>query len=115
MVASRAAFIAWIGPLMPGEVVCHRYDNRRCINPAHLFAGTRADNNADAKAKRRIANGARIGTAKLTDDDVARIRSRYAAGGVTQRALAHEFGVTQQLISHIARRTRWAVETYPSI
>ena len=40
-------------PLKPGEVVCHRCDTTVCLNPAHLFVGTQADNMADMVAKGR--------------------------------------------------------------
>lgn len=41
-----------------GMVVCHRCDNRKCINPAHLFMGTRQDNMDDAVQKGRLGAGA---------------------------------------------------------
>lgn len=45
--------------------------------------------------------------AKLTTAQVVAIRERYAAGGVSQRALGAEYGVGQQEISLIVRRKHW--------
>jgi DNA-binding XRE family transcriptional regulator len=44
---------------------------------------------------------------KLSEADVLLIRERYAAGGVTQQALADEFGVNQTNIGFIVRNVRW--------
>lgn len=51
--AHRTAYEAWVGPVSDKQVVMHSCDNPPCINPAHLRAGTQADNLADMTAKGR--------------------------------------------------------------
>lgn len=106
--AHRAAWKAFRGPIPDGLCVLHRCDNPPCLNPEHLFIGTRADNNADKAAKGRARGAVMPGrsnpSAKLTEDEVRQIR---ASVGQTQRALAARFGVTQPQICAIRLRKSW--------
>lgn len=99
------------GPLPSHLACCHRCDNPPCCNPAHLFAGTHKVNMMDKQRKGRQVNGSRHGSARLTEDEVAQIRRRYTAGGVLQRELAAEFGVTQSAISLVISGTNWRQST----
>ena len=94
--------------LPDGLHALHRCDNPCCINPDHLFAGTNADNQQDKFAKGRGVvpdnRGERHGNAKIKDVDVVLIRERYESGGVFQRELAEQFGVSRAYISEIVGR-----------
>jgi hypothetical protein len=90
--------------------ICHSCDNRRCVNPAHLFAGTIADNNADRVAKGRegvhVAYGERNGLAKLTEAKVREVRTLWDSGA-TARLIANTTGVSINNVYFIGRRETW--------
>lgn len=109
--AHRAAYILFNGD-DPGDLdVCHRCDNRACVNPDHLFLGTRLENMTDCKRKGRTARGDRLGdrkgenstSAKLTWDQVRAIR----ASSEPSKALAAQYGVSNDNINRIRRNEIW--------
>lgn len=105
----RLAYEISVGPIPDGLQVLHKCDTRTCVNPAHLFVGTIADNMADRNRKGRQAKnqGMRSGLAKLNDQQVLEIRRRYAQGGISMRQLAREYGVTKYPIQRIINRVGW--------
>ena len=72
--AHRVAWELAIGPIPNGLDCLHSCDNPPCCNPAHLFLGTQADNNADMVAKGRDArgdkNGSRLHPERLVRGDM---------------------------------------------
>lgn len=106
LLAHRVAWELVNGPIPDGIAVCHRCDVPACCLIAHLFLGTRADNNADMLAKGRYARG-EAKHRKLTNDDVAEIRRLWETGGIMQKDIAAQFGVGRPVISEIIARKSW--------
>ena len=106
--AHRVSFEAHIGPVLDGLCVCHKCDTKSCINPAHLFLGTQADNNADRVAKGRSAPaaGSYNGRARLTEEAVERVRALIALGQ-PQAEIARGLGVSPKTINGIATGRTW--------
>jgi hypothetical protein len=82
---------------------CHSCDTRPCIEPRHLFLGTRGDNARDMKQKGRQNKGREQHLSKLSEDIVREIRE----SNDTEGELAERYGVARQTISTILRRKTW--------
>jgi len=98
------------------DAVCHDCptgDNPACVNPAHLFLGTRADNRADCINKNRQAKGERIFGAKLTAELVAEIRRKHADGRDTFSSIGRKYGVSRTAIRNIINGITWR-HTHPT-
>lgn len=104
----KAHRIAWEeanGPIPNGLCVCHRCNNKGCVNPDHLYLGTHAQNIQDAYNDGLISRpeGEEHYKTKLTADDVIAIRSDTR----TQSAIAKAYGITQGAVSGIINRRTW--------
>lgn len=88
------------------KCVCHRCDNRRCCNPAHLFLGSRADNQKDMAKKGRSAYGPKHNGSVLTEAQVVAIREDYAAG-ISSRKTAARHGTTRGNVDVIVTGVTW--------
>lgn len=95
-VAHRAAYELLVGPT-GDKWVLHKCDNRKCVNPDHLFLGDRIDNIQDMDAKSR-----RGSICKVTAEQVKEIRQmlddRYS-----QQYIADKFSISQGAVSRIKR------------
>jgi hypothetical protein len=100
--AHRVAFELFNGPVSADEVVCHTCDTPICVNPKHLFTGTRLENNRDAATKGRIRSGDRHHATRLTEDDIRVIRASSERVGT----LAERHGVHQSHISKVRNGQR---------
>jgi hypothetical protein len=94
------------GEVPEGMYVCHRCDNRRCVNPSHLFSGTQKDNIQDAVMKGRLRVSARSRRAILSRDKVIQIKSMLS-NGVKRKDIALKFGVSPYTITSIRIGKTW--------
>lgn len=103
--AHRLSWYLHRGPFDLSLKICHRCDNPKCVNPNHLFIGTHQDNQYDKISKGRQAKGSGHGRAKLTEQDVRRIRTEKC--GILPSALAREYKITLRAMINVINGITW--------
>ena len=112
--AHRLSFTIHNRQLERGECVLHRCDNPSCVNPNHLFAGTRADNNHDKCAKGRYSKGEDCPLGKLTQEQADYIRANYVKRKTPLIHFARMFGTGTSMIHRIIKNTNYIKTTTPN-
>ncbi len=107
--AHRVSYVLHNGPLKPSELVLHKCDNPRCVNPKHLFTGSQADNVRDRDTKQRMhkPKGELHPMSKLTEEQVRFIRANYVRGRIRMKDLAAMLGVSTPVICVVVNRKSW--------
>lgn len=120
--AHRVSYIIHHGKIPAGEVVLHDCDRSECVNPDHLKTGTQSQNLRDCFKRKRHSSfthpekhvwGEKVSWAKLTNAQVLSIR-QLLADGMTQAAIARQFGVAPATIRNIKFGTAWKRLTTPT-
>jgi hypothetical protein len=118
MLAHRASYMLAHGDLPDDKCVLHKCDNPACVNPEHLFLGSKKDNYNDMVSKGRrviVVNptnrpphkiGSSHGNSLLTEQQVKEIRNKVKSG-IDRATVAAEYGIKKATLQHIVTLRSW--------
>ena len=105
----RISYKVFKGDIPKGMWVLHSCDNRKCVNPDHLFTGTAYDNNFDMKVKgrRNDKKDPLSKMFKLKKEQVLEARQIYKDGLCGCTTLAKKYGVSERHMWGILNLKSW--------
>lgn len=113
VLAHRISFQLYIKKIPKGLFVCHSCDNRKCVNPKHLWLGTQFQNMQDMMQKKRNGGvslnpkrGENHPNCKFSIKQIQSIRDKFKAGFKTVE-LAREFKTNYKYIWKIVNNKVW--------
>jgi len=109
LIASRLSVLLHNGKLDTTKAVCHKCDNRRCVNPDHLYEGTYKENFRDMFVRGRYVfmRGSANGHSKLNEQQVKEIRESFSPRRITKQMLADKFCISLSVIEQVIARKTW--------
>ncbi len=101
--AHRAFYMESIGEIPDGMDLCHSCDNRACVNPAHMFVGSRLENMQDCVRKGRFPRGVHSHKTTIGPEKAALIREDPRS----YREISAHYGVSMGSITKIKKYGAW--------
>lgn len=104
--AHRFFYFQFNGDIPEGHLVLHKCDNRKCVNPQHLFTGTDADNMLDCEQKGRFHQKRRVGyvppNRKISEIDALEAK-KLIDSGHSLISITKKLGIPRHILSDIKR------------
>lgn len=109
--AHRLSWVLTKGEIPKGLFVCHTCDNRKCVNPKHLWLGTVQDNNRDRDLKGRNGWGGNPWqlnpNVKLNPDSVRDIKEKWLSG-MDYQEIGDIYNLSKHTIRKVINGQRWS-------
>lgn len=98
--AHRVSYMLQVGEIKAGMWVLHNCDNRKCVNPEHLYLG-----DAKQNVKDKIERCSWWGNMRIPKETVQKAIDLYEQGW-TQQRIADHIGVHQTQVSRYIRKSQ---------